>query len=398
MSIPPDQPSLSSVPPAASNSQTHVVIGGGIVGLSIAYELAKRGQLVVVLERDQFAMQSSWAGAGIIPAENPETAIHPLEHLESLSHDLHKQWANELLTQTGIDNGFRKCGGLHLARTTGELAAIAGLKSDWTERNIPFETLDAEQTKERFPFLSPTIHQAAWVPGESQFTNPRHNEALISACQQLGVQLHENLGDVKLILDESSGEILHASADQQTFAANNFFVTAGPWSEQITQPLEVPLPMQPVRGQIAMYQVPPDVVSTADWPIINEGSRYLVPRCDGHIIAGATIEEVGFDCQTTDAEVAHLRQWAEGISNHLNDSTYVKAWAGLRPGTYDGFPYLGQIGRFRNVFVATGHFKAGLHLSTGTAVVMADLALGKNPTVDLRPFSPQRIASLQTPS
>ena len=164
--------------------------------------------------------------------------------------------------------------------------------------------------------------------------------------------------------------------------------------------MQIPLPMQPVRGQIALYKLDPNTNSPlAGGPIISEGSRYLVPRVDGHIIAGATIEEVGFDCRTSVNEIADLRAWAESITDELSDETFVKSWAGLRPGTYDGFPYLGRLScldSMQNVFVATGHFKSGLHLSTGTAIVMADLLEGKNPTVDLRPFCPSRAADHQS--
>ncbi len=368
----------------------NVIIGGGIIGLSIAYELAKRGQSVVVLERDQTGQKASWAGAGIITPANAATAIHPLEQLEAISHELHESWSAELLASTGIDNGFRKCGGLHIARTVGELAALAGSMSDWTQRQIEFEPWDQAQTRERHPFLNDAdIRKSVWVPGESQFCNPDHVQALAQACRLLGVTIKERIGEVSL--ECSGARIQLAKYANESFSSKRFFIAAGPWSEQILKPTHVVLPMQPVRGQIVLYQVPTELGSTADWPIVNEGTRYLVPRHDGHVIAGATIEEVGFDCRTTASEIADLRGWAEGMSSFLNESTFVKSWAGLRPGTYDGFPYLGQLGRFENGFVATGHFKSGLHLSTGTAVVMADLAEGKTPKIDLRPFSPNRV-------
>ena len=110
------------------------------------------------------------------------------------------------------------------------------------------------------------------------------------------------------------------------------------------------------------------------------------------ILAGATIEEVGFECHTTEDEIAGLRGWAEGLVPQLNDSTFVKSWAGLRPGTYDGFPYLGSLehAQFANAFVATGHFKTGLQLSTATAIVLADLIEDKPPLVDLKPLCSSR--------
>ena len=117
----------------------------------------------------------------------------------------------------------------------------------------------------------------------------------------------------------------------------------------------------------------------------------MVPRADGHVLAGATIEEVGFDCHTTEDEVADLRAWAESITEDLGPENYIRAWAGLRPGTYDGFPYLGRLADFNNAIVATGHFKAGLQTSAGTAKVIADLAEQKAPEIDLTPFSPNRV-------
>jgi len=207
----------------------------------------------------------------------------------------------------------------------------------------------------------------------------------------------EQCGPASVIV--SGEKVESVSAGGKQFTGDKFLFAAGPWTQELIQPLGLPLPMQPVRGQIALYKIDPAVASNAkiaNGPIINEGSRYLVPRTDGHIIAGATIEEVGFDCQTTDSEIAGLRSWAESVTEQLNDSTFVKSWAGLRPGTYDGFPYLGQLGEFENALVATGHFKTGLQLSPATAVVLADLVEGKNPDVDLKPLSPSRVGDHQS--
>jgi glycine oxidase len=206
--------------------------------------------------------------------------------------------------------------------------------------------------------------------------------------------MREEIGEARVVYANKKLDGITASGE--TFVGKNYFFAAGPWTQRLVEQTSVPLPMQPVRGQIALYKVPPDIESTESWPIVNEGSRYLVPRRDGHVLAGATIEEVGFDCATTEHEIAELRAWAESLCDRLKESTYLKSWAGLRPGTYDGFAYLGRLGDLENAFVATGHFKGGLHLSTGTAVVMADLAEGKTPSIDLQPFSPSRAANHQS--
>jgi len=383
-----------------------VIIGGGIIGLSAAYELASRGHDVSILEREQFGRKSSWAGAGILIPANPATAIHPMEHLEAISHRIHERWSEQLLDQTGIDNEFRKCGGLYVARTIGESAALTGLMSEWSAREIEFQILSNQEFETRFaPFAKSILDskhaKAIWVPGESQFSNPRQVEALIAGCKKLNVSMHQNLSNVEVEI--GSGKIKSIWFGEETISGDQYLFAAGPWTEELIKPLEVPLPMQPVRGQIAMYKLGVEsneqnneAAIIVNGPIVNEGSRYLVPRRDGCVLAGATIEEVGFDCQTSEPEIADLRGWAESLSDQFNDSTFVKSWAGLRPGTYDGFPYLGRLGSFENAFVATGHFKSGLHLSTGTAIVMADLLESREPKIDLQPFSPLRAADHQS--
>lgn len=380
-----------------------VIVGGGIIGLSLAYELAKRKHAVVLLEQEGFGEKASWAGAGILPPTCRTTAIHPMEFLEAISSELHELWAEELRDLTGIDNGFRKCGGLYIARSAGEVAALIGMQFEWESRGIPVEELNSQEAEERLAFLNsgenalvdeiePAITKALWVPSESQFSNPAHIAALISACQSLGVMLHEHAGKCQVQVED--GSVVGISVGDDKYVGDQYFFTAGPWTEKLVQPLGVALPMQPVRGQIALYKVD-ELTSGLDLPVVNDGTRYLVPRVDGHVLAGATIEEVGFDCRTTASEVEELRNWAESLGGILGDATFVRSWAGLRPATYDGFPYLGELGHSGTAFVATGHFKGGLHLSTGTAVTLADLAEGKELTVDLRPFSPARVTCHQ---
>ena len=382
------------------NIMKHIIIGGGVIGLSIAYELSRRGQAVVLLEKDHVGQKASWAGAGILPPANGDTAIHPLEKLEAFSNDLHLRWARELKTTTGIDTGFRKCGGWYLARTAGESAALLGLKLYWEERGIKFEVCDHERLLKLMPALTLTRPaQGVFLPDEWQLRNPHHLAALHSACLKNGVQVIEECESLELIVngcktmscktmscETKVSETECVRVDGRDIIGDNYCVTGGAWSESLIEPFGVPLPMTPVRGQMVLFKLPTPPFSS----VVNEGTRYLVPRDDGHVLAGATIEEVGFDCRTVDEDIAELAAWAGGLMPHCNSETLVTAWAGLRPGTYDGFPYLGSIGHSTNSWVASGHFKAGLHLSTGTAVMMADLMEGKPATIDLTPFAPSR--------
>ena len=370
-----------------------VVIGGGVIGLSIAYELSQRDCKVILLEKNDVGQQASWAGAGMMIPANPETAIHPMEHLEALAHDLHKDWASQLKDLTGIDNCYRECGALYVARTPGEVASMIGIMSEWDERKIEYEMLDQDQLAFRFPayaHLNQQKARVAWVPGESQINNAEHLKALLSACRKSGVQIVENCGDLELKCNDRTLSV-HTPSRSSSSKERIVFAT-GPWTHELLGQVNVNLPMQPVRGQMVLYEVDPHTNDQiANGPIIMEGSRYLVPRTDGHLLAGSTIEEVGFDTSTTDEGTADIRKWAQGICPEANDESFKRAWAGLRPGTYDGFPYIGKIGSTANGFVATGHFKSGLHLSTSTAVVIADLIEGKSPRIDISALSPNRV-------
>ena len=375
-----------------------VIIGDGIIGLSIAYELTQRGHSVTVVSQARDRVTASWAGAGMVPPANPETAIHPLEHLAGLSNQLHPQWSAQLRQQTGIDDQFMVGGSLHLARTAGEVASLFGAVDEWQEQKINGQLLDAkdESVQQRFRFLATEFWQSspspllAWQPDAAQFHNPSRLRALRAALQSSGADW---VACDQPIAFEAVSDGLRLEIDGQPIEADDVVIAAGPWSEQLVERLEGSLPMQPVRGQMVAYQLDP---GCQPWVktglLINEGTRYLVPRQDGVVLAGSTIEEVGFDeTQPVDSDVAEICDWATRLVPALNESSFLKSWAGLRPATYDGFPYLGAVPGRPNVWVAAGHFKGGLQLSTGTAVVIADLVEGRSTRFSLDPFAPSRV-------
>ncbi len=370
---------------------TVTIIGGGIVGLSLAYELLHRNWQVTIVERHRFGNAASWAAAGILLPANRLTANHPLEHLSALSNRLHVEWAKKLESETGVNNGHHRCGGLYVARTAGEVASLTGLQFQWTDEQISFEALAPSDVKS-LPYVANNqgalsdVRQAIALQDESQICNPHHTQALVQACQARGARLLE-CTKVETVLhsgatDEVTGVQL-ASGD--TLTSDQYVFAAGPWTGQ-TIDFES-LPMLPVRGQIVMFKLPKQIFA----PIVYEGSHYLVPRKDGHVLAGATLEEVGFDCTTTQTSIEMLMQFAKRQFPQLNEQTKVKHWAGLRPTTFDGFPYLGRLRQAKNAYVSTGHFRLGIQLSTGSAQVVADLMEGVQPEIDISTFSPHRI-------
>ena len=368
-----------------------LVVGAGVIGLSTAFEAVTRGATVTIVETGLVGRESSWAGAGILTPTNERTALHPLEKLRGMSSRLHEQWATRLFANTGIDNGYSKCGGVYLARTIGEIAALNGIVDEWREFEIESIEMTHEQIFERVNSISnlPSDRlpkRAFWTPGEAQIHNPSHLNALRCGCEKLGVRIVSDAQSVSL--DTSPNKIHLVTAGGQKFEADSICFAAGAWTEDLLASINVALPMVPVRGQMLLYKL----ARRPFEPVVYEGSRYLVPRRDGHVLVGATVEEVGFDKNTTRNEIEALQNFAESLIPDLNETSFVKAWAGLRPGTFDGFPYLGRLAEFENGFVSTGHFKSGLHLSTGSAVVMVDLIEGKPAAVDLTPFDPNRVA------
>ena len=370
------------------------VIGGGVVGLSVAWEFLRRGAQVVLMERGPMGRQASWAGAGMLPAANPETAIHPIDQLTAISNQLYRDWSAELQQITGRDNGWRGCGGIHLARTAGEVASLAGFRLHCEQYQIPFEMLDDAMARSRLPLLaeSSPVRQAIWVPGEAQVRNPDHLAALEQACRQSAAVLVDHCADYSF--ETVNDRVTGIRTGSTTFEVDHLCLAAGAWTGQVAEQLGQALPMIPVRGQMLLFQFPQPPFHC----IVNEGSRYMVPRDDGHVLVGSTTEEVGFDDSTTEAKLVELQAWAARLFPSFDDGHRVQAWAGLRPASYDGFPYIGQLPQWQNVWVAAGHFKTGLQQAPATAVALADLIETGRSEPDLSPFAPSRVGGIDDPS
>lgn len=362
-----------------------LIIGAGVIGLSLAYDLLRHNVRVGVVDRAQPAREASWAGAGILPPANSATALHPQDKLRALSSELHPRWSAELKAATGIDNGYRKCGGLYLARRAGEAASLHGLKTLLDEERIPFHKLSPSELVEIEPALAhlsegDLLRAAYYSPDEAQLRNPRHLRALLHYCQSHGVEFHCDLAAEDFQI--AKGRVTGIATRHGTMTADSYCVTSGAWTHGLLSKLGISVGIIPVRGQMVMYRAESTPLSR----IINEGPRYVVPRDDGRVLVGSTEEEVGFDKSTTAAGISELMTLAEQLVPQLAPSAVERTWAGLRPGSFDGLPYLGRIPGLDNIYVAAGHFRGGLNLSPATAVVMGQLIRGEQPTIDLSPF------------
>jgi glycine oxidase len=362
-----------------------LVIGGGAIGLSIAYELARHGERVQLLERGDIGREASWAGAGILPPPATRNDLPAWDRLQAVSYELHRTWSEQLLAQTGIDNGYRRCGGLYLARRAGERAALHAAIAQWRSDGVAVESLSPIALAEREPGLRASLERdeirtVYLLPDEAQIRNPRHVQALAAACRLHGVEIIDKTDVVDF--DQQGSRVAGVVTNRGVFTANNVCIATGAWTESLAAQLGLTLSIYPVRGQMSLFRCSSPPLSH----IVSEGPRYLVPRDDGHVLVGSTEEDVGFDKRNTDIALAELRDFATSLVPQLASAELVASWAGLRPHAVDGFPYIGRVPHLENCFLAAGHYRAGLSTSTGTAVLMRQLMRGEPTAIDPREF------------
>ncbi|MBW3598358.1 MAG: glycine oxidase ThiO [Planctomycetes bacterium] len=355
-----------------------LIVGGGVIGLSLAWELARRGRRVRVIDRGEPGREASWAGAGILPPASSSHAVHPLDQLRALSYELQPRWSAMLREETGIDDGYRRTGGIYVARRPGETASLAAMAEFWREEGIAVERLSPESLAELEPALA-AVRAAYLLPDEAQLRNPRRLKALIAACQSRGVEV--TAGCEAESFDIAGAQVRGVRAGE-VIEAGQVCICSGAWTRRLLDQLHLPSGIEPIRGQMVMFRTERPILQR----IVNEGPRYLVPRDDGRLLAGSTVEEAGFDRRTTEEGIAGLIRFAIDLAPALADAEIERTWAGLRPGTFDGLPYLGRAPGLENVFIAAGHFRSGLHLSAATAVEMARLICSEPNQIDLSPF------------
>jgi glycine oxidase len=360
-----------------------IIIGGGVIGLTLACDLAGEELNVAVFEQGALGQESSWAGAGILPPGNPEGAESPEARLRAASHVLWPALSELLRDETGIDNGFRRCGGLEVAFGR-ESEALRDEIARWRREGVAVESLGASTLRQCEPALSPAVTSAYRLPDMGQVRNPRHLKALAALALKRGVTLVP--GTPVYAFDRDGAKIAAVETSAGRYAGGKFVVASGAWSGRLLDEAGCSAAVRPIRGQIVLLNSQPSPIRH----VVNVGPRYLVPRGDGRVLVGATEEAAGFDKRTTAEGAGGLLAFALELVPALAQAGFERAWAGLRPQSADGLPYLGRCPQAENLFVATGHFRAGLQLSPITGRVMTQMLLGRTTTVPLAPYAPDR--------
>lgn len=351
-----------------------LVVGGGVIGLTTAYFLAREGRSVEVVDQADLGREASWAGAGILPPGEPERARTPFDKLLALGSALFPRLSEELHDRTGIDNGYQRCGSWEFLGAD-DPALVA-----WRQQEIPFEAVGEVQRSQREPNLSLSLGPAYYLPATAQVRNPRHLKALAAASESLGLRFR--IGCPVHGLEQNRGVVTALRTAVGRLSAAQYVLATGAWTNPLLEQIGWRLRIRPVRGQIALLNPGMPLIRS----IVIQGKQYLVPRADGRVLAGSTEEDVGFDKRTTASAIADLLAFACRMVPRLASAQVERCWAGLRPMSPDGMPFLGPVPGLENLYVAAGHGRAGIQLSPATAEVMTQLLGKEQPSVPLEPF------------
>lgn len=355
--------------------KSSIIVGGGLIGLLLARELALSGVEVTVVERGKLAQESSWAGGGILSPLYPWRYPEPVTALASWSQRHFAELTADIQAHSGIDPEFIQSGLLILTSEEGNEAQAWGHQHD-----VELLRVSAAQANAIEPQLG-IKSDGLWLPQIGQIRNPRLLQALIKACDRLGVRFREDSPVEQLIIED--GRILGVKIPAGEYGAESVVVAGGAWSQQIISSLGTSLEVEPVKGQMLLYNAEPDLLQRI---VLVEG-HYVIPRRDGHILVGSTLEYAGFDKSPTEEARQELQAAAEKIIPALREYPIVNHWAGLRPGSPDGIPYIGQHPSVANLFVSAGHFRNGVAMGPASARLLVDLMLQREPILDPNPYA-----------
>jgi len=363
-----------------------VVIGAGLIGMLSAYELVNAGMQVTLLEKGQPARESSWAGGGILSPLYPWRYQDPVSELASWSQRVYPDFCRQLEESSGIDPQWTPSGLM--------IADIDDRKSarQWATRfGARLEWRGGKDVSNIEPGLGLVPESVAWLPGVAQVRNPRLMQALRATLVNKGVEIRPDCPAQGWIIKADRIKAVRTPAGEM--GADCFVVASGAWSAELLRSTGINIPVEPVRGQMILYKGPPGMVSC----ITLYKGRYVIPRRDGRVLVGSTLEYVGFDKHTTQQGLDDLRKSAVELIPGLAALPIEKHWAGLRPGSPDGTPLVGPHPGIANLYINAGHFRNGVVLGPATARVLADHILRRPSTLEKRPYLPVNIVDTGEP-
>lgn len=349
------------------------IIGGGVIGLLTAREFIKAGASVTVIEKNLLGQESSWAGGGILLPLYPWRQAQAITDLVIQSLKLYPALAEELFNDTNINPEWHRCG-LLISKNPDLEAA-----TQWCERNqIAFEYAGDEFFKN----LNTVPLHPLWLPTIAQARNPRLVRALKQYLINHGCDIREHCSLIAVNHDHHRIKTITTSTGE--LAVNQLIIAAGAWTGQLfKENIANNTPdIAPVKGQMLLFDAEPNTLKH----IVLDEDRYLIPRLDGKILAGSTVEHDEFNKTTSETAYQQLSSFATELMPSLKQCAIIKHWAGLRPGTEYGVPYISKHPTIENLSINAGHFRNGLTIGPASAQLLADLLLQRSTAVIPDPY------------
>jgi glycine oxidase len=363
-----------------------LIIGGGVIGLSLARELHKQGAgKITVVERGTCGMEASNAAAGMLAPHAETMRIDDFFRFCSESNEMYPEFAAELLEETGVDIELDREGTLYLALTEEDSEELRR-RYEWQKgAGLNVEHMSAVETRRVEPFVSPDVRESLFFPDDRQVENRKLVKALRMFAEMNGIGIRENTEITGLLVE--GGRVTGAETRQGNLFAEKTVLATGAWTSLIKLgPGTVPVNVRPIKGQMIAFRTAKRLFQK----VIYSPRGYIVARADGRVLAGATVEDAGFDKATTEAGIEMLRATAAEISPALGNLEISESWAGLRPFGGDGLPVIGGIAGYENLMLATAHYRNGILLAPITARVLAEDIAGNRSSEYLEIFGTGR--------
>ncbi|MBI2194599.1 MAG: glycine oxidase ThiO [Planctomycetes bacterium] len=359
------------------------IVGAGIVGCCTAYELSRAGANCLLVDAQEAGREASWASAGVIT--HPPPGRGPYARLRRLGHEAFGPFAEELQAQTSIDIGYHRTGSLEPYFTEEEEAEALRMETRLRSDGLPVQRLSAGEARAIEPGLAEDLRGALFQENDHQVRNPRFLRALAESAVRKGTRLLLHHRVIRLLRGDSG--IFGLETATETVHATTVVLAAGAWSRALADTAGLNLKVEPVKGQIVQFEGPSGLLRH----IVHGADVYCVPRADGLVLVGATVEQAGFDKRVTLQGMHDLLGSALRIFPGLRGLPMVGAWAGLRPyAARPGGPFLGPAPGLPGLVIATGHYRNGILLAPITGRLVRELILDGKTSMPLDPFRVDR--------
>ena len=364
------------------------IIGAGVSGLLTALELVEQGCTVTIFDQQQAGHAASWAGGGILSPMYPWRYPREVNYLAQHGKQLYQDWNQKLLPATGIDFEIHETGMLIFDEADFEIGL--NYKDQYQEPMQHCEYLQRESLETVNPHIAEQFQHAIYFPHLANVRNPRLLKSLISYLKQHpNVEVIENTWIEKFNLQNNQIQSIQSSNGQHC-AADQFVMTTGAWSNTWSTQLKCSIPVEPVQGQMLLFKTPENWLPT----MCMNNVMYLIPRMDGHVVCGSSMNHLGFDQRPSVQTQQNIYRACTEMVPELANFPIVKQWAGLRPSSPTGIPYIGQMPDIENLWANFGHYRNGLCMGPASARLLRQMMLKQDTIVDPHAYSTQRLTQL----